>query len=510
MNQRLTRKEMKRDDFAIRRGAGRASMPRAMSGPSSRASARWLLLAVVALVARTTSSAAGREGQRGPGARREGLPGADRCHRAPSRTIPRAPSFADEAARRTRAKELFEEVRDDYGSSDAADVAGALPGPDRRGRGQARPRARAVERFRRRPRRHLLAGAGAAQPDPASTASRARARRWSSACKAMLERGRAAAAQGRDPVRAGRDPGAARPQAGGAPAYRRIVDEYPQSPYRARRSRRSARSIPRAAGAWRRRRHCRMGAPPGIARLPMILPYRILERKRAGMRLTEEEIRAVVRGATDGSWSDGQLGAFLMAAAIRGLDAGETRALTLAMLESGERWDLAGEVPGLCDKHSTGGVGDKVSLVLAPLLASLRRAGRHARRPRPRPHRRHHRQAGEPSRASTWSSTAPRCARPAARAAAWRSAAPPAAIAPADRRLYALRDVTATVDSLPLITGSILSKKLATGAAGGGLRRQDRQRRLPARAGRGPRAGARLVETSRALGTAGARPASPT
>ncbi|HEY2740518.1 MAG TPA: thymidine phosphorylase, partial [Thermoanaerobaculia bacterium] len=102
----------------------------------------------------------------------------------------------------------------------------------------------------------------------------------------------------------------------------------------------------------------------------MILPYRVLERKRAGMRLSEEEIRSVAVGAADGSWSEGQLGAFLMAAAIRGLDAEETRSLTLAMLESGERWDLARDLPGVCDKHSTGGVGDKVSLVLAPLLAS--------------------------------------------------------------------------------------------------------------------------------------------
>ena len=85
----------------------------------------------------------------------------------------------------------------------------------------------------------------------------------------------------------------------------------------------------------------------------MILPYRILERKRAGMRLSEEEVREVVRGATDGSWSEGQLAAFLMAAAIRGLEVEETRALTLAMLESGDQWHLSREVPLLSDKHST-------------------------------------------------------------------------------------------------------------------------------------------------------------
>jgi pyrimidine-nucleoside phosphorylase len=195
----------------------------------------------------------------------------------------------------------------------------------------------------------------------------------------------------------------------------------------------------------------------------MTLPYRILERKRAGMRLTEEEIRAVARGATDGSWSEGQLAAFLMAAAIRGLDAAETRALTLAMLESGERWHLAREVPRLCDKHSTGGVGDKVSLVLAPLLASCglpvaMLTGRGL---------------GHSGGTLDKLESIPgmdlgldrarfldllgRCGLAIGGATA--------EIAPADRRLYALRDTTATVDSLPLITASILSKKLAMGAA---------------------------------------------
>src|SRR5688572_11060224 len=101
-----------------------------------------------------------------------------------------------------------------------------------------------------------------------------------------------------------------------------------------------------------------------------MLPYEILSRKRAGEALSEAAVRDVVAGTTDGSWSDAQLGAFLMATAIRGFGAEETRTLTLAMLESGERWELAREVPRLCDKHSTGGVGDKVSLPLAPLLAA--------------------------------------------------------------------------------------------------------------------------------------------
>ena len=231
----------------------------------------------------------------------------------------------------------------------------------------------------------------------------------------------------------------------------------------------------------------------------MALPYRILERKRAGMRLSEDEIRAVARGATDGSWSEGQLAAFLMAAAIRGLDPEETRALTLAMLESGERWELAREVPGLCDKHSTGGVGDKVSLVLGPLLASCglpvaMLTGRGL---------------GHSGGTMDKLESIPgmdlgldraRCLELLDRCGLAIGGAT-AEIAPADRRLYALRDTTATVDSLPLITASILSKKLAMGAAavvfdvktGNGAFLPELERSVEL--GRG------LVETARALGT---------
>lgn len=195
----------------------------------------------------------------------------------------------------------------------------------------------------------------------------------------------------------------------------------------------------------------------------MILPYRILERKRAGVRLTEAEILEVVRGATDGSWTEGQLAAFLMAAAIRGLDVEETRALTLGMLESGERWYLSREVPNLCDKHSTGGIGDKTSLVLPFLLASCglpisMLAGRGL---------------GHSGGTMDKLEAIPgidldldrgRCLDLLARCGIAFGGAT-GGIAPADRRLYALRDVTATVESLPLITASILSKKLAMGAA---------------------------------------------
>jgi pyrimidine-nucleoside phosphorylase len=231
----------------------------------------------------------------------------------------------------------------------------------------------------------------------------------------------------------------------------------------------------------------------------MALPYRILERKRAGMRLTDEEIRSVAQGAAGGSWSEGQLAAFLMAAAIRGLDAGETRALTLAMLESGERWDLAREVPGLCDKHSTGGVGDKVSLILGPLLASCgvpvaMLTGRGLG------HTGGTMDKLESIPGLSLDLNRARCLDLLARCGLAIGGAT-AEIAPADRRLYALRDTTATVDSTPLIIASILAKKLATGAAavvfdvktGNGAFLTELDRSVELAQG--------LVETSRALGT---------
>lgn len=195
----------------------------------------------------------------------------------------------------------------------------------------------------------------------------------------------------------------------------------------------------------------------------MSSPYAILAEKRAGRRLDSAAIAEVVAGATDGSWSDAQLGAFLMAAAIRGLDLAETRDLTLAMLDSGERWELARAFPGVGDKHSTGGVGDKVSLVLAPLLAAcgipvamltgrgLGHTGGTADKLECVP--------GidlELDRTRTLSLLA---------SVGMALGVATRGIAPADRKLYSLRDVTATVDSLPLIVASILSKKLATGAA---------------------------------------------
>ncbi len=195
----------------------------------------------------------------------------------------------------------------------------------------------------------------------------------------------------------------------------------------------------------------------------MTPPYRILERQRSGIPLADSDIREVVQGAADGSWADAQLGAFLMAAALNGLDGRETRTLTEAMLDSGERWDLARDLPAVGDKHSTGGVGDKVSLVLAPLLAACDRqvvmlTGRGLGHT-----------GGTADKLEAIAGLDLALDRERALAAIARSGAAigmaTGAIAPADRKLYALRDVTATIDSLPLITASILSKKLATGAA---------------------------------------------
>jgi len=171
----------------------------------------------------------------------------------------------------------------------------------------------------------------------------------------------------------------------------------------------------------------------------------------------------VARGATDGSWSDAQLAAFLMGVVIRGLDVPQTRELTAAMLDSGERWRLSEEFPGLADKHSTGGVGDKTSLVLAPLLAAagvpvVMLTGRGLGHT-----------AGTADKLESIPGIEQNLDRDRARRllaeCGIAMGVATAGIAPADSKLYALRDRTATVDSMPLMVASILSKKLATGAS---------------------------------------------
>jgi len=192
-------------------------------------------------------------------------------------------------------------------------------------------------------------------------------------------------------------------------------------------------------------------------------PYEVLARLRAGAPLRPGDLGEVAHGAADGSWSDAQLAAFLMGVAIRGLDLDRTRELTAGMLESGERWGLAREFPNLVDKHSTGGVGDKASLVLAPLVAAagapvIMLTGRGLGHT-----------GGTADKLEAIPGFRQELDRPRACGLLDRCGialgVATAGIAPADRKLYALRDRTATVDSLPLIVASILSKKLATGAS---------------------------------------------
>ena len=190
----------------------------------------------------------------------------------------------------------------------------------------------------------------------------------------------------------------------------------------------------------------------------MSLFVRTIVRKRDGAELSEGEIADFVRGVTEGEIPDEQAASFLMAVCCRGMTTAETAALTFAMMRSGETWDLS-RFGFVGDKHSTGGVGDKATLPLAPLLASVGvKAGMMSGRG-----------LGHTGGTLDKLESIP----------GFKTALPKPdfdrlldtvgcaligqteSIAPADRRLYALRDVTGTVESIPLITASILSKKLA-------------------------------------------------
>ncbi len=194
-----------------------------------------------------------------------------------------------------------------------------------------------------------------------------------------------------------------------------------------------------------------------------MFPQEIIRRKGRAQRLEVSEIQSFVRGLVDRSWSEGQIAAFAMAVCLRGMSREECVALTQAMTDSGDRIDWSGaRLHGpLLDKHSTGGVGDKTSLVLAPIVAAcggvvpmvsgrgLGHTGGTLDK-----------LAALPGYTVTpRRTTLARVLREAGCAIVGASTR----IAPADRRLYALRDVTATVESVPLITASILSKKLAAG-----------------------------------------------
>ncbi len=191
--------------------------------------------------------------------------------------------------------------------------------------------------------------------------------------------------------------------------------------------------------------------------------YETLRAKRDGQELTREEIQSLVRGVVAGTVPDYQTAAFLMACVIRGLDTAETAALTEAMRDSGECWDLSDLAP-VVDKHSTGGVGDKVTLPLAPLVAAAgARVGMMSGRGLGHTGGTLDKLASIPGFRTDLDQAKVRRALTTVGAALFQQTD---SVAPADRTLYALRDVTATVESLPLIVASILSKKLASGTTG--------------------------------------------
>ena len=200
----------------------------------------------------------------------------------------------------------------------------------------------------------------------------------------------------------------------------------------------------------------------------MLLPQDVIRKKRDGLALTASEIRFFVDGATSGTVSEGQIGAFTMAVYLRGMTIEEIADFTLAMRDSGRVLDWNGaavDPTRLIDKHSSGGVGDeKITLLVVPLAAACgvwvpNLSGRGLDYC-----------AGEVDMldAVPGYDTAPPHAlfMRAVEEVGGAIIGPTLDLAPADRKIFYVRDVTATVESVPLITGSILSKKLASSPRG--------------------------------------------
>ncbi len=189
----------------------------------------------------------------------------------------------------------------------------------------------------------------------------------------------------------------------------------------------------------------------------------VLRAKRDGQVLSDEQIRFVLDGFTAGSVADEQMAALCMAIVFQGLSPAELSTWTEVMLDSGTRLDLSGLERPTVDKHSTGGVGDKVSLILVPLVAACgaavpQLAGRGLGHT-----------GGTLDKLEAIPGWSPHLDLPAMREALATVGGVICGagddLAPADRRLYALRDVTATVEAIPLIASSIMSKKIASGTA---------------------------------------------
>ena len=195
----------------------------------------------------------------------------------------------------------------------------------------------------------------------------------------------------------------------------------------------------------------------------MFLPQEVIRRKREGEVLSEQEIRNFIAGVTDDSVSEGQIGALAMAVYFQGMTINERIALTCAMRDSGDVMDWSADDLGgpLLDKHSTGGVGDVVSLMLGPMIAACGGfvpmiSGRGLGHT-----------GGTLDKLDSipgyTTSASESLFRKVVKEAGVAIVGQTGELAPADKRIYGVRDVTATVESIAMITASILSKKLAEG-----------------------------------------------